>query len=301
MKHAYLASRMHEPVLTELVDNALDHLLRAAEYARQGDGRSLKYSVISLGTSIEILLKARLFQEHWSLIFANIDKANSSALATGDFKSADFETVVARLKEICSVHLTKHAFEDLNTLRQLRNKAIHFTLQISVEQMNSLLAKGCNFVVEFTKTNLSTRVNWNDPVMTEVTENLRHFDHFVKERLKHIEPQLKHAARLLECDRCWQPAMILGDGAPRCAFCGYTVTAFELASDKSEAGIKNCPQCGEEACALILFNNDQAVWRCMACGEQEEDDVYSVCPRCEQLTLENGICDNCWAEIEEED
>lgn len=292
---------MHEPVLAELINNALDHFLRAVEYAQEGDGRSLKYSVISLGTSVEILLKARLFKEHWALIFATVDKANTGALTSGDFKSADFETVITRLKEICSVPLAKHTFDDLNTLRQLRNKAIHFTLQVNVEQVNSLLAKGCNFIVEFTKDYLPHEVDWNGQVMTEVTENLRHFDHFVKERLKTIEPQLKKATKLLECDRCWQPALIIGDGDPNCAFCGSIVSAFELAQDKSEVGVRTCPECDEDACALIVLNNDQAGWRCMACGMEEKDDEYGVCPRCDELTPNGGLCDNCWAEIEEEE
>jgi hypothetical protein len=54
------------------------------------------------------LLKEISSTEHWSLIFGNVDKANAVSLESGDFKSADFETAIGRLRDICSVHIDKN-------------------------------------------------------------------------------------------------------------------------------------------------------------------------------------------------
>jgi hypothetical protein len=291
-----------EPVVEELIDNSLDYLLKAAGYAKDGSDSNLKYSIIFLGMAIEIVLKARLLKEHWSLIFANVDKASNAALSSGDFKSADFETVVTRLEQISSVKLSNRALADLDNLRKLRNRAVHFTLAINADQVSSLLAKGHNFFLEFGRANLPGHIDPNSQVMAQVTENLREFDHFVKLRLKAIKPRLKEATRLLECDRCSQPALSIGEGEPVCLFCGYKTTCEELAEDLSDGGVvQKCPECGADACALIVLNNDEAVWDCMSCGTREKGREYSSCPRCGQLTANDGVCDDCWDEWMDKD
>lgn len=99
--------RAQRSVVSSLLENALDYFLSAAEYARQDDVRSLKYSLLHSVASIELVLKARLFKEQWPLIFADVDKADLSALKSGDFKSADSQTVIERLKKIATVRSAK--------------------------------------------------------------------------------------------------------------------------------------------------------------------------------------------------
>src|SRR5207249_3349434 len=126
---------------------------------------------------------------------------------------------------------------DVEKLRILRNRAVHFTLAVNAEQINSLLAQGYNFFLDFSRLNLPGDVDPNSEAMSRITENLREFDHFVRLRLKGIKGQLKGATRLLECDRCWQPTLRIGDGDPTCFFCGYKVSPEQLADEHSEAGV----------------------------------------------------------------
>jgi len=72
------------------------------------------------------LLKEISSTKHWSLIFANVDKANTVSRKSGDFESVDCETAIGRLKDICSVHIDKNQFEHLDKLRKLPNVAVHF-------------------------------------------------------------------------------------------------------------------------------------------------------------------------------
>ncbi len=46
--------------------------------------------------------------KRWSLIFANLNKANAVSLKSVDFMSVDFETAIGRLKNICPVHIDKN-------------------------------------------------------------------------------------------------------------------------------------------------------------------------------------------------
>ena len=75
-----------EQLQTNLVDNALDLLLSAAEAVERDEGpRSLKEAVSHLANGVEVLVKARVAGEHWSLIFRDVNKASFDKLAKGDF------------------------------------------------------------------------------------------------------------------------------------------------------------------------------------------------------------------------
>jgi hypothetical protein len=57
---------------SRLIDNALDFIQRAARDVWSVEltpQQQLKYSTIELNEGIKLLLKVRLLQEHWSLIF----------------------------------------------------------------------------------------------------------------------------------------------------------------------------------------------------------------------------------------
>lgn len=54
---------------------------------RRGRSRHLKYAVLHLAAGVEVLLKARLQYEHWSLVFAQPGTATREALAEAPFRS----------------------------------------------------------------------------------------------------------------------------------------------------------------------------------------------------------------------
>lgn len=82
-----------------LVENALDFILSAVEWAKGDDVRSLKYAILHLSDGVELILKEKLRRDHWSLLFADVDKANENALKTGDFKSVDFASGVYKASQ----------------------------------------------------------------------------------------------------------------------------------------------------------------------------------------------------------
>lgn len=54
------------------VRNGMDFLLSAFDHLSQRNGepgaRDLKYAVLHLQAAVEVLLKARIIREHWSLV-----------------------------------------------------------------------------------------------------------------------------------------------------------------------------------------------------------------------------------------
>ena len=118
-----------------LVENSLDFFLSAAEYAARDDPLSWKYSILHLADGVELLFKARLEREHWSLLFADINQASLEKLERGDFKSVDFEDTCRRLRQIALVEIDQRESEQLNELRRLRNKIRHYTTELNSRQL----------------------------------------------------------------------------------------------------------------------------------------------------------------------
>lgn len=54
----------------QLIENAIDFIKKSLEEFET----NLKYSIIHFAIGVELILKARLMNEHWSLTLENIDR-----------------------------------------------------------------------------------------------------------------------------------------------------------------------------------------------------------------------------------
>lgn len=290
---------MSRSVASSLLENALDYFLSAAENARKDDVRSLKYSVLHIAASVELALKARLFMEHWSLIFADVDKADEAALKRGDFKSAEFQTVVDRLAKIAKVPVSKEDLAHLGELRRLRNCIQHFALRITKPQASSLVAKNANFLIDFCNREFPNALAKFRGSMRKIKQQLKKFGEYVAIRLESIKPKLDKAAHVFRCPECWQRTVIFVSGDWICLFCGFHIDPTELANNITEGGVTECPDCGEETLAFCLMTNEDGYDLCTSCGFEEE--WHSSCPRCGELNITGPLCEDCMAESGEKD
>ncbi|ATI12666.1 hypothetical protein FKW50_14620 [Acetobacter pomorum] len=81
-------------------------------------------AVVQIYTAIELVLKARLFEEHWSLVVAkNPDKDKFDA---GDFVSVAFDEACKRLDIVVKDPVPSNAKMSFDALRKIRNKIVHF-------------------------------------------------------------------------------------------------------------------------------------------------------------------------------
>src|SRR4030042_4255772 len=286
---------MSDRIKFNLLENAFDYLLSAAECVKKGTPRDNKYSLLHLVAGIELLFKERLAQEHWSLIFNDIDNANRVALETGDFKGIDLDKTIKRLEGIVGVKLSKLAIDNIRKIRDLRNRIQHFAVNVELEQAQSMMAIGFNILLEFYHENIKDQ-SIGESIIGDIYLDLRHFQSFVDERLKAIKPQIEIEKYLFDCNRCLNRTIALQNGKPYCLFCRYELDSESLAMDISEDGIlQNCPHCEQMTCTWVLYNNDYGEYVCTSCGERGD---YSICSRCQNLKLEEeDPCPDCWEQI----
>ena len=294
-------SNQSEQLQANLLENGLDFLLSAAEVLnRDGGPRSLKDAVLHLANGIELLVKARLAREHWSLIFSDINKASYEELSKADFKSVDYPTTTKRLEQIVGVSIDKSVSTHVNSLRKIRNKLTHFTATLDPAQAKSLLAKSMNFCIEFCEQ--QNMVSGDvESKLGEINMNLMVLQEFVADRMKSISREWKDTV-IWECPECWQEALIVDGGEVTCAFCRRKADPQELAEGHSDLpNVEDCPECGEESTfAFVLYTNEDARWVCFFCGQSGEN--YDNCGRCDRMTHspESGgipLCEACLSDF----
>jgi hypothetical protein len=81
-------------------------------------------AAVQVYTAIELVLKARLAEEHWSLV-VNKDP-DLTKFEDGDFVSVTFEEACRRLNQAVRDPLPLAAKDAFDKLRKRRNKIVHF-------------------------------------------------------------------------------------------------------------------------------------------------------------------------------
>ena len=289
-----------DDVQSNLIENGLDFLLSAAESVQRDEHpRGLKDAVLHVANGTELLFKARLAGEHWSLIFSNPGDASHKKLAGEEFHSVDFEKAVERLEEITKVRVDQATKTHLKNLRKFRNKLTHFTAGLDPTQAKSLVAKSMAICIKFCEEQgMITEEAENK--LGEIHQNLTELQEFVDERMKTISEEWE-GALLVECPECWREALVIDGGEVQCKFCRQYVNPRELASSNSEGEVEDCPECGEsQTFAIVVYDNDTIGWTCFSCGQGGQN--YDHCSICHQMKYfsdndELNICESCWSNI----
>ena len=300
-----------------LLANGLDFILGAAERAEIGDPRDLKYAMLNLVDGVELLVKARLEQEHWTLLFDQVDKASQEKLRSGDFKSVEFEQAYRRLRDIAGVEIDTPVWKHLNDLRTIRNRTRHYNIDFELDQVRSLLAECLNFCHFFCNEQFPHLADNSQEkqLLAQIWEHLVQNKEFVDARMRTIAPELKDSLAW-ECPACWQAAVIVDADDTSCKFCGIQPDATSLTehnspghlSDPSDPTeyLEDCPECGMgKIAALILASDCTLLYMCSFCGEGGAHLVH--CVRCGALdTFANEeesdirFCDTCMDDIRRE-
>jgi hypothetical protein len=85
-----------------------------------------KYSVINFCSGLELILKARLLKEHWSLIVKRPEEAALPRFQNGDFVSVAVEEAIKRLANVGNETFSQDETKCFERLRDHRNKVVHF-------------------------------------------------------------------------------------------------------------------------------------------------------------------------------
>lgn len=121
-KTSSLARHDHKHFFDSVADNAIDFFDASIKDFKSKP----KYSVINFCSGLELVLKARLLTEHWSLILKLPDKAELSKFKNGDFISVMVGETVDRLAKVCNENFSSDEKKCFEHLRDHRNKVVHF-------------------------------------------------------------------------------------------------------------------------------------------------------------------------------
>ncbi|MGW5434070.1 hypothetical protein ACWET9_44140 [Streptomyces sp. NPDC004059] len=98
---------------------------------------------------MEVLLKARLMAEHWSLVFSNPHQATRKALEEATLASVTTDQAVTRLRNIAAVPITDKEERALTDLGKHRNKLQHFGLTAPARAMEAKAGEVLDFLIRF--------------------------------------------------------------------------------------------------------------------------------------------------------
>ncbi len=299
-----------EAIDKRIIINALDFIDRAALDLwddRLSKERQLKFSTIELYEGIELLLKARLALEHWSLIIRDIDKFKHGSFKQGDFVSVNFETACERMESFCGEELNAPARQAFDGLRRLRNRYVHFSCDESRPLVMGIQLRAWHYVLKLLEEGFLGELTEKQAQQVDgIRELMLKSEEFLASRLEEVRAEVDslRAERhlVLDCPDCQKLSLVLGDvgeGYPACLVCGTRGLSPEELAERY-ARSKNsfwrhprhgpddelawCDECdretvapaGDETTAQIMQmlssvphepGEDWELWLCIACGE----------------------------------
>jgi len=310
-----------EKVFQGLTENGLDFLERAANDL-EGDP---KLSSVHFAIGLELLLKARLFKEHWALVFdPPLGKQTTlQNLIEGSFKSVQASDLAPALGRIvgnvgtpeCTAF--KYVFDR-------RNKSVHFKpdegLAISVEQFRAwYYLHGLLTVI------------WNEQFcdfykrIEDVHRALKKNESFLDVRFEKLSPQIKKAAGaglIVACPFCGRDSAELGqvdvavttlhcwvcqnhshsarlrcecryNWAAKSELCPKTGSPHDLDDVMRDllGGIRDPIYCGHCENPAVMTTQMTPSLFCLAC-QYEHHDQAECCEQCDTLWVGSDMAES---------
>lgn len=282
------------------VSNGMDYLVSVFQHLANGatppSARDLKYTVLHLQAATEVLLKARLAHEHFSLIFADPPRATRDAWQKGDFKSCSTLDAFDRLLNIVGLPLAGEDRKRINELSNHRNALQHYGLKHNAYAIESRAATVLDFLITFIHRHLLPELKGNEAravqhSMTSFRLQLSGIETLVKQRMNNLRSELTKVADVtVKCPDCEQWAMVAdgSDEGPTCLFClaewpeapmsaaanyAWIILGLDdhhsFVQDGGDPPVVDCPQCGVYALvtdAVTAAGQPGATPLCFSCG-----------------------------------
>lgn len=315
---------MEDRVDFEPLDNGLDYMLSVVGHLAGDPGPSeLKYAVLHLAAAIEVLLKARLAEEHWSLVFRSTDTASRTAYETGDFDSVSTDKAIDRLANVVGLDLAERDKKAVKRVVAKRNRLQHHGLTDSAQAVKAVANEALSFLLSFVGEHLRGEPGAEDPqvesTLGEVRDLLGAIDDFVAVRLRSIASALDNQQVVVECPDCGREALVLGYPCT-CYFClardDPTTSArryIDLVLGESEylavkeAGmfpLYSCPSCGNETLVAGVRTRPRTgtsehltQWCCFSEANAWDSHEVDSCDRCGVPIIRDdegpSLCETC--------
>jgi hypothetical protein len=257
-----------------LLSNGIDFIQSGIEHfflEDYPDPRSHKYAILHLFAGVLLLLKERLRQEHWSLIFKDLARAGES-----DAKTVDFDEALQRLKSCSKLQIGDRDAKLLRKAQLLRNRLEHYEFELNLQESQDLIGRLSEFTYLFLRDNLATDLE-------------KHLSPDVWERLR----DLREIARRLEEERheAWlrRTAKYRDLSSEDLIAIRDELEPYHPKHNPDPVEAEWCDSCGTES--LVRVDNDIAVCTNPECRAIE---TVGECMRCYAPLVGGGVfCEGC--------
>lgn len=259
----------------KIARNALEFLSSAISDVHKKPRRS----VVDFYAAYELILKARLVKEHWSLIFADPRIADRNKLKSGEFLSVSAKEAIRRMAKVvgsCPKGADASCFE---TIRKHRNRLVHFhnpaySKNASKAVLQEVVSEQCRAWLQMHR--WLTR-DWDDEFhsyrtrIARLNRKMVKMREYLKAKYESLKKALERARRsgvvVEACDACGFTARCHRQhrGVVRkavCRVCERAATWIDIA----------CPHCGSDL-RIEPYDLLEGI-DCAACEEEVTlDDV----------------------------
>lgn len=308
-----------------LCENGLSFVSKAIEQLWDNTSHeSIKYSVINFYSGLELLIKARLMHEHWTLIVDDPNKADIDDFLNGDAQTVGLQKAVMRLKKTIKLSIPPAALASFEELRKHRNRMVHFHHPVNAtkysgdKQTETIVLEQCRGWF-YLRRMLSDE--WKDVFkdfqrqISRVNTSMKHHREYLGTVYAQILPELEEYGRngaiLAACSACGFKAQVLDEVGPQQKICRVCLANESFL-------IHTCPneECQSKS-SLPADGSEE--WVCSHCktsidiedvmsaytleGNSDYDDprVPALCTECLQETAgtlndtETIFCFNCFS------
>ncbi|MFF5364630.1 hypothetical protein ACFY4I_35445 [Streptomyces scabiei] len=302
------------------IENGMDYLLSVTHHlADKPTARDLKYAVLHLHSAVEVLLKARLMQEHWALVFEKPENATRGDFEKAEFKSCGVVDVLRRLEHIAGLDLGYRGRleQHVSKLVKWRNALQHFGLTTPAPAVERTAVNILDFLLEFVQNHLRPALDRAgqatlDEEMAAVSDGLGEVRKLVTYRWNRLRPSLTGLLdKTVTCGMCDQAALVVDGRDLACRFCQFRGESGEDAAvlyaefilnrpvfdDRDvEPVVDECPDCSSNSLVqgARMASGRTSGYLCFQCGL--DFDEWAVCVRCDVPMLmvnKNDVCESC--------
>jgi len=280
-------SKKHD-IFQRITHNALDFIQVAVDEF----DKSPKYSLIHFATGIELILKARLAYEHWTLVVdkMDIDKVSHASLVSGESRTVTTDNSKHRISHLFSTEVKKEAFDIFEKLAKYRNRAIHFELpKNEKETVAKIQCQAWYYLHELFTDQWQHIFGYLNEEIDKLNSFMMRHRKYLEEKYKKVELQITNNKNKgivytncpscgFDSSRCFD--VVLGE------YFSFPVQKCEVCElDDTFPFRRKCPKCGKG----ILLSGEQEV-SCQHCHY-----AFSAEGLCNALDIEGTIawCGNC--------
>lgn len=298
-----------------LVENALDFIKRALREIEKAP----KYSIIHFYAAVELILKARLMREHWTLLVASQKYPDWDRFVAGDFRSVHLDEANERLHKVVRDGLSQAEFDAFKRVATHRNKIVHFFHAGTASSAKEILSAWHSLHGILTSRWKNTFRKWGGDI-SGIDSGMRKLRAYLEVVFEKVSPEIaKNAGRSLiyaECLSCGFKSKEHENGMKfvyesKCLVCNFAEQNVNVECDEcgETAAFR---ECGDGHCLSCKTRFDQqylagALLSSYAHGKDALEEHYtgncSECGICETLIRtenEQWICANCLQTFEPE-